>query len=390
MHPPGNPLASLRAGIIGNGFIAPVHIEALRRNGIKVTAICGSEKAHAVAERWEIPRVFTGYDYQALLASSEVDAVHITSPNRHHFEQAAAALQAGKHLLCEKPLAMTAAQGAELVALAARHPAQVFAVNYNIRFFPAVLQLRADVAAGRLGQVIHVNGSFFQDWLLKPEDYNWRVVAEEGGRLRAVGDIGTHWMDAASFILGKPIESVMAQLGTFHRTRRRPLGEVETFSTAAPAVTVEFPVETEDYANLLFRFAGGTVGNLAVSQVAAGRKCSLRIEIYGSERSAWWDMEQPDFLHYGRRDGANFEAHRATPDFNDFGGYSDYPAGHAEGFGDACKMHMRAIYRDIAGEPSRRPLYATVADGHAEMLLCEAIWRSHESQRWEMVAAHRT
>jgi predicted dehydrogenase len=379
------PISSLRAGVIGTGFIGPVHIEALRRIGVQVTAICGSEKARAVAEQWMIPHVFTDYDFAAMFALPEVDVVHITSPNRRHFEQAAAALRAGKHVVCEKPLAMNVRETETLIRLAGEHAGQVFAVNYNVRFYPAVLQLRADVAAGRLGQIIHVNGSYFQDWLLKPTDYNWRLLAEEGGELRAVGDIGTHWMDTASFILGARIESVFAQLSTFHKTRLRPIGEVQTFSSKAPAETVRYAVDTEDFANGLLRFTGGTLGNVAVSQVAAGRKNSIRLEIYGTEGSAWWHSEEPNVIHYGSRDGANRASHRACPGFGDAAGFTDYPPGHAEGFPDTFKMLYRAVYADIANGKSAAPLYATAEDGHHEVALCDAILRSHRAQQWETV-----
>ena len=379
-------IRSLRAGVIGAGFIGPVHIEALRRIGVAVTAICGSEKARGVAERWAIPRVFTGYDVAGMLASGEVDVVHITSPNRWHFEQAKAALLAGKHVICEKPLAINTAETSELARLAGERTGQMFAVNYNVRFYPAVLQLRADVAAGRLGTVIHVNGSYFQDWLLKPNDYNWRLASEEGGELRAVGDIGTHWMDTVGFILGSRVESLFAQLSTFHKTRKRPVGEVQTFASAADGRFEEWPVATDDFASILLRYANGALGNLAVSQVAAGRKNSIRIEIYGSEASAWWDSEAPNIIHYGSRDAANRESHRSCPGFTDAAGFTDYPPGHTEGFPDTFKMLYRAIYTDIAAETfSREPLYATVADGHAEVALCEAILRSHRRQEWQSV-----
>ena len=375
----------LRAGIIGSGFIGRIHIEALKRIGVQVRAICGSGKAKSVGEQWGIPQVFTGYDFEALVGHPEVDVVHVTSPNRHHFPQAAAALRAGKHVICEKPLAMTTRETGELVALSSRHERQVFGVGFNVRFYPAVLQLRADVAAGRFGQIIHVNGSYMQDWLLKPTDYNWRLLAEQGGQLRAVGDIGSHWMDTASFILGAPIQSVFAQLGTFHKTRQRPVGEVETFTGSAPARTVAYAAETEDFANILLRFGNGALGNLAVSQVAAGRKNSIRMEIYGAERGAWWDSEDPDLLHYGSRDGANTESHRAAPGFTDAAGYTDYPAGHAEGFPDTFKMLFRAVYTDILRGRSNPTLYAGVADGHDEVQLCEAIWQSHLNQQWQKV-----
>lgn len=375
-------LHQIRAGIIGAGFIGPVHIEALRRLGVRVEAICGSEKARAVAEAWGIPNVFLQYDYAEMLRVAEIDVVHITSPNRHHFQQAIAALEAGKHVVCEKPLAMNRSESAALVEMAGARPNQVFAVNYNVRFYPAVLQLRADVAAGKLGRIIHVNGSYFQDWLLRESDYNWRLLAEEGGALRAVGDIGTHWLDTASFILGSRVNSVFASLDRLHPTRQRPTGPVQTFASGEAAETISYTVDTEDFANLLLRFRNGAFGNAAISQVAAGRKNSIRIEIYGSEGSAWWASETPNQIHYGNRDAANFSTERGCPGFSDAAGFTDYPPGHAEGFPDTFKMLYRAVYNRIAGESDNAPLYATAEDGHYEVELCDAILRSHQQHTW--------
>lgn len=375
----------IRAGVIGTGFIGPVHIEALVRNGVEVTAICGSGKAQGVADKWHIPHVFTNYDYEAMVRSPEVDVVHITSPNKEHFPQSIAALKAGKHVICEKPLAMTSKETAAIVKLAAQLPKQIFAVNYNLRFYPAVLQMRADIAAGRLGKIIHVNGSYFQDWLLKPTDYNWRLLPAEGGKLRAVADIGTHWIDLVSFVLDSKVESLYALLSTFHKTRQRPLGEVQTFTKASKDQKwASYPVETEDFSSILLQFGNGAHGNVGVSQVAAGRKNSVRIEIYGTERSAWWDSEEPNTIQYGSRDEANAVAHRACPGFSeDVRGFADYPPGHAEGFPDTFKMLYRAVYNDIRqGKPAKNPLYATAQDGHEEVRICEAVLKSNAARKW--------
>ncbi len=376
----------LKAGIIGTGFIGPVHVEGLRRLGVEVVALCGSSKARDVAARLGIPEVYTDYDYASLYRSPRVDVIHITSPNRQHFEQASAALKAGKHVVVEKPLAMNAKETAALVRQAAKS-SSVFAVNYNIRFYPAVLQLRAAVARGDLGDIIHVNGSYFQDWLLKPTDYNWRLLPKEGGALRGVADIGTHWMDTASFILDSRIDGVLAHLETFHKTRQRPLGEVQTFTKSTrPVKTLPYKVETEDFASLLLRFGNGVHGNLAVSQVAAGRKNSLRIEIYGTRKSAWWDSETPNHIEYGSRDGSNEISHRQCPGFSEeIAGYTDYPPGHAEGFPDTFKMLYRAVYQDIVNGKSAKPLYATAEDGHHEVKICEAVLKSAKRGRWMTV-----
>ncbi len=377
-------LTSLRAGIVGTGFIAPVHIEALRRLGVQVTAVCGSTAAaRAVAEKWAIPEVFGDYDYRALVASPQVDVVHITSPNKVHVEQSLAALATGKHVVCEKPLGMDSRETARVVKAAAK-ARTVFAVNYNCRFFPAVLQMRAMVQRGDLGKIIHVQGHFFQDWLLRETDYNWRVLASEGGKLRAVGDIGTHWIDAVSFILGARVESVFATLETFHKKRKRPRGEVKTFEKKADVKKmVSYAVNTEDFASVLLRYDNGVHANAAISQVAAGCKCALSVGIYGAEASVRWDLEQPNEIHVGHRDQPNQVLQRGTAGFHeDVAHFTDYPGGHPEGFADSHKMHYRAIYEHIASGRKTPLLFATAEDGHDEVKICEAVLRSHAARKW--------
>ncbi len=387
-------LHTLRAGVIGTGFIGPVHIEALKRLGVQVTAVCGSTaSARATAERWGIPEVYGDHDYKALLASPNVDVVHITSPNKVHVEQSLAALAAGRHVVCEKPLGMTARETARVVAAVRQPKAPVFAVNYMCRFFPAVLQMRALVHRGALGKIMHIQGHFFQDWLLKETDYNWRVLASEGGSLRAVGDIGTHWIDAVSFILGTRAESVFAHLETFHKTRYRPTGEVQTFARVDPKKMVPYPVDTEDFGSVLLRFgtaahghADGVHANASVSQVAAGWKCSLALGIYGTEGSVQWDFQHPNEILLGRRDEPNQVLQRGTAGFSeDVAGFTDYPGGHPEGFPDSHKMHYRAVYEHIAGGRKTPVLFATAEDGHHEVRLCEAILKSHRTRRWVTV-----
>jgi predicted dehydrogenase len=373
-----------QVGIIGTGFIGPVHLEALRRIGANITALCDlPDRVRAAADRFGIPEAFG--DYREMVRSPSVDVVHITSPNRFHCEMSLAALRAGKHVICEKPLAMNTRETARIVKLA-RGSGKVFAVNYNVRFYPAVLALRRMVARGELGEIIHVNGSYMQDWLFKDTDYNWRLLPQEGGKLRAVADIGTHWMDTVSFILGAKISAVFADLQTWHKQRRRPLGEVQTFAKADAKVRyATYKVATEDFASVLLQFANGARGNLGVSQVAAGRKNCIRIEIYGSKKSAWWCSEDPELLHCGNRDGANETAVRATPAFGDgAAGFMDYPPGHVEGFPDTFKMLFRNIYAAIAGGQGDR-LFATAADGHQEVAVCEAIMQSNKAQQWMKV-----
>jgi predicted dehydrogenase len=380
-------ITSLRAGIVGTGFIAPVHIEALRRLGVQVTAVCGSTaNARATADKWAIPEVFGDYDHRAMLALPNVDVIHITSPNKLHVTQALDALAAGKHVVCEKPLGMDPQETARVVKAAAKAKT-VLAVNYNCRFFPAVLQMRAAVQRGDLGRIIHVQGHFFQDWLLKETDYNWRLLASEGGKLRAVGDIGTHWIDAVSFILGAQVESVFATIETFHKRRKRPRGEVKTFAKVDPKTMVSYPVDTEDFASVLLRYENGVHANAAISQVAAGWKCSLALGIYGSEASMRWDLQQPNEILVGRRDEPNQVLQRGTAGFyEDVAHFTDYPGGHPEGFPDSHKMNFRAIYEHIASGRKTPLLFATAADGHHEVKICEAVLKSAAAGRWTRVS----
>ena len=382
---PTKSIHQLRAGVIGTGFIGPVHVEALRRLGVPIVALGDMpDRVQAAAQRLGIPQAFG--DYRELLHAPAVDVVHITAPNRFHCEMSLAALKAGKHVICEKPLAMNTRETAQIVRQA-RAAGTIFAVNYNVRFYPAVLALRKMVAAGELGEIIHVNGSYLQDWLFKDTDYNWRLLPKEGGKLRAVADIGTHWMDTVSFILGVKIQSVLADLGTYHKKRKRPLGEVQTFSKADAAMKyASYKVETEDFASVLLRFANGAHGNLGVSQVAAGRKNCIRIEIYGSKKSAWWCSEDPEMLRFGNRDGANEVAVRATPAFgNGVAGFMDYPPGHVEGFPDTFKMLFRNIYSTIAAGGRGAIHFATAEDGHQEVAVCEAILKSNKAKTWVKV-----
>ncbi|HEV2394718.1 MAG TPA: Gfo/Idh/MocA family oxidoreductase [Verrucomicrobiae bacterium] len=371
--------------MIGAGFIGPVHMEALRRLGVQVVALCDlPDRVQAAAAKFGIPRAFG--DFRQMLRSAEVDVVHITVPNRLHCAMALAALEAGKHCICEKPLAMNTRETTAITRKAQKTGA-VFAVNYNVRFYPAVLQLRQMVARGGMGEIIHVNGSYLQDWLFKDTDYNWRLLPQEGGKLRAVADIGTHWMDTVSFILGARIKSVLADLSTWHRTRQRPLGEVETFAKAdGIRKSVAFNVTTDDFASVLIEFDNGARGNLTVSQVAAGRKNCIRLEIYGTKKSAWWCSEEPETLHFGNRDTANETAVRGTPVFGpDIAPYIDYPPGHVEGFPDTFKMLFRSVYSCIVNGGRGERLFASPADGHYEVAVCEAIHKSHQTRRWVRV-----
>ena len=375
--------ADIGAAVIGTGFIGTVHVEALRRIGVDVRGVLGSSPERG-AERAAALSVRHAYrSLDDVLADPSVHVVHVTSPNHLHVPQASAILSAGKHVVCEKPLAMTADESRGLAEQAAAS-GLVNAVNFNIRFYPLHQHVRERVAAGDLGEIRFVTGHYFQDWLLHDTDWNWRLEPDKGGALRAVGDIGSHWLDLMAFVTGQPIVSVMADLATFVTSRQQPTGPVETFSTDRSANTVTRPMGTEDVATLLLRFANGARGSVAVSQISAGRKNSLQWEIDGSDGAAWWDSETPDHLSLGHRDRPNELLLRNPALMGEAGrAAAALPGGHVEGFGDTFGALFRAIYADVlAGRPSPRPPYADFAAGHDEMLVNDAIALSAAEGRW--------
>lgn len=371
--------------MIGTGFMGPVHVEALQRLSIPVRGILGSspEKSKRAATALGLPKAYASYS--EVLEDPSVASVHIATPNRLHFSMGKAALQAGKHVLCEKPLAMNSAESAELVAIA-RRCGKAAGVNYNIRYYPLALQARELVRGGQLGEVYAITGSYVQDWLLYNTDYNWRVLSEEGGALRAIADIGTHWLDLVYSITGLEVESVCADLRTVHPERQRPRGEVETFSGKlnANAATESVAIKTEDCGSVLIRFKGGARGNLFVSQVTAGRKNCLRYELSGAKQALAWDSERPNELWIGHREKANDVLLRDPALLTGAARqHCAYPGGHNEGFPDTFKQCFQSFYASIAaGTFESAPPFPTFADGHREILLCEAIHKSHTENRW--------
>ncbi len=380
-------MSHLNAAVIGTGFIGPVHVEGLKRAGISVAGILGSttQKSREAAAKLGLPIGYESLDH--LLRDSSVDVVHITSPNHFHFQQASRALEAGKHVLCEKPLAMNAQESAELVRRASESGLAA-GVNYNIRYYPLCLEAADRVRKGKLGNLFHVTGSYSQDWLFHDTDFNWRVLADEGGQLRAVADIGTHWLDLIQFVSASRVEAVCADLATVYPQRRRPTWQVETFrGNATEDQTVEsIAVTTEDYGGVMLRFAGGMRGMLWVSQVTAGRKNCLRYELAGSKQSLYFNSESPNQLRIGHRDSANQVLIRDPALVADRArGAISYPGGHNEGFGDTFKQLFRDFYGSIAAGNFANPesvTFPTFQDGHHEILVCEAIIKSNHDQQW--------
>ena len=369
-------IREIKAAVVGTGFIGVVHVEALRRLGVEVTGIVGSspERAAEKARTAGLPAPYPSFE--AMLADPAVEVVHLTTPNHLHFDQVRAVLAAGKHVVCEKPLAMNSEETAELLRLA-EDSGLVHAVNFNIRFYAQNQDARARVERGEVGDVRLISGGYLQDWLLFDTDWNWRLDPAAGGSLRAVGDIGSHWIDLVTFITGRHVEAVMADLTTFIGVRKQPTGPVETFSGASAGETVDTVMETEDAAGILLRLTGGARAVVTISQVSAGRKNRLSWEIDGSEAAIAWHSEAPEELWIGHRERPNELLLREA---------GDYPPGHAEGFPDTFKHLYRAVYAAVAnGGPPDQPDYPTFADGHEEALIADAVARSHAEQRWVVV-----
>jgi predicted dehydrogenase len=372
-------IRDVRAAVVGTGFIGAVHVDALRRLGVEVAGVVGSSPERARSKL--LAPVIESYEH--LLADETVEVVHLTTPNHLHYPQVKQALEAGKHTVCEKPLAMTSEQSAELLELA-QASGLVHCTNFNIRFYPQVQQARALIADGAVGSVWNVHGGYLQDWLFLPTDWNWRLEPEKGGELRAVADIGSHWLDLVQYVVGAKVESLLADFATTIPVRRRPAGEIETFAAAGDVEREDAPMSTEDLAHILLRFEDDARGSLVVSQVSAGRRNSLRFEVDGSKGSLAWDSERNEELWLGHRRKPNELLLRDPALFApEAGARTHLPAGHAEGFAETFRELYRAVYDAVAaGGPPESPDYPTFADGHWENVVGDAAALSNRERRW--------
>lgn len=289
-------------------------------------------------------------------------------------------------MLCEKPLALDSRESATLVSLV-KETRRVAGIAYNLRYYPLCQEARALIRKGAIGQVKLVHGSFLQDWLLFPTDWNWRLEAKLGGELRAVSDIGTHWLDLATWMIGSSVSELCADLATVLPTRLRPKGRVESFQKAAAGETEEVMINTDDYGSVMLRFENDARGAMTVSQVSAGRKARLWIEVDGSEGSLVFDSESPNTLWIGRRDRA-CELLPKDPSLQspESRGYAAYPAGHAEGYPDTFVQLFKDFYGYIAAGDWQAPRsFPTFETGHEELVLCEAIADSAQKRGWVSV-----
>ncbi|MEX3021680.1 Gfo/Idh/MocA family oxidoreductase [Kluyvera sp. STS39-E] len=380
----------INVGIIGTGFIGPAHIEALRRLGnIQVVAICDSTQtaAETRAAELNVPHAYS--DVAAFLQHGGLDAVHNCTPNHLHAEINRQILRAGKHVFSEKPLCMTMEEARELVELAEK-AGVVHGVSFVYRQFAMVQQAASMMRYQQLGRLFSAQGSYLQDWMLEETDYNWRVDAGKGGASRAVADIGSHWCDTIQFVTGRKIVEVMADLSIVWPTRKASLNTSATFGAQQEEMQYESrDVTTEDMGFVLFRFDDGSKGSFSVSQVSAGRKNRLSLEVNGSLSSLAWDQEIPQQLWLGHRHKANQLLSDDPSLMNpEVAARARFPGGHIEGWPDAFRNMMQQFYQAVEqGKPASPGLsFATFSDGAQVMAIVDAILKSHQQQRWVRVS----
>ncbi len=382
-------MRKVKTAVIGTGFMGKVHTEAIRRLGnveIVGAAAIDETEAQKFQRDTGIENVTT--DYRAMLANPEIEAVHICTPNAMHFPMAMAAMEAGKHVLCEKPLAISVEEGRKLVETAkARKLANC--TNHNLRCYAMVQQIRRMREAGELGEILVAQGTYSQDWLLYDTDWNWRIDSKEGGRSRCMADIGSHWCDMIEHVTGLRIQSLCADLQTFHKTRKRPKFAVETFTGKFLKAEdyEEVAIDSDDFGAMVFRLGDRARGAMTASQVSAGCKNRLQIEVYGTKASAIWNQEQPDQLWIGQRNEYNRSVLK-DPSLllGDAKTFADIPGGHSEGYDDAQKQNFRRFYRTVADRNA--PVeYPQFLDGLRQLMILESVLQSASSRAWVDVPA---
>jgi len=383
-------MEKIKVGIIGMGYIGVSHVEALRRIGfVEIAAVSdvNFDLAKRKAVEYYIPRCYA--TMEELIKDPEITAVHNCTPNHLHLEVNKAIIEAGKHVYSEKPLAMDSRQSAIMLELLKQRPELTAGVNFCYRMYPLIQDAKLRIASGEIGAPYLAHGSYLQDWLLFDTDYNWRIEPEYSGASRCVGDIGTHWMDLAQVMMGSRITEVCANTVIAMSKRKKPTVAVESFAVNTNAEYKEIDVKTEDYAGVLIKFENGASGVFQCSEISAGRKCFIDIEVDGAKASFHWNHEIGDRMWKGNRNSNNEEVMRnpnlmmpaARP-------YSYLAVGHPEGWNDAFKNGIEAFYKFIRDgkKQGKDPCdFATFQDGHYLMRLIEAIVKSGKERRWVKV-----
>ncbi|MGW3311142.1 Gfo/Idh/MocA family protein [Streptomyces sp. NPDC001073] len=347
--------ATVRAAFIGGGFMARVHTRASRAAGAELVALTSSTPDSAAAAARSLGVQRSAPTVQALTSEPDFDVVHICSPNHLHAEHTLAALKAGAHVICEKPLATTAAAAAELTR-AAQQAGRIAAVPFVYRYHPQIRQARFRISQGQLGQLLTLDASYLQDWLLDADDVNWRTRTADGGASRAFADIGSHLCDLIEFVTGRRIRRLTARTRTVHGQRR------------------DTTVTNEDIAAVLVELSNGALGSLLISQTAPGRKNSLTLEMHGTKESLRFEQERPEELWIGSRRGSRVELRDPDTAGPDASRLPSLPAGHPLGYQDAFTAFVTDVYAAMRGaHPEGLP---TFSDGLRAARLTEAVLAS--------------
>lgn len=377
----------IKVGIIGMGFIGACHMDALRRvKYAELVAVTDAdyETAQKYAEEYRIPKCYR--TVEELLNDPDIQAVHNCTPNHLHLEINKKIILAGKHIFSEKPLGLNSRETAEMLQLLQANEKIVAGVDFCYRMNPLILDAKERISSGEIGRPLLVHGHFLQDWLLYDTDYNWRIEARYSGESRCVADIGSHWMDLAQTMLSSKILEVCSNTMIAYPTRKKNIATAKTFQKGSSGDYVDMKVDTEDYAGVMLYFENGTTGVFQCSQVSAGKKCSIDIEIDGTLASYQWQEETPDHMWKGNRDCSNELILRNPNLMTEYGKAFTYlPAGHPEGWNDALRNNLTAFYQFISEGKKQKDSscdFATFEDGHYLMKVTEAILKSSRERRW--------
>jgi len=379
-------MPTIKVGLIGTGYIGQVHLEMLRRlGGVEVVAIADPrlDFARGAAAKFGIGRVYDNAD--AVISDREVEVVHNCAPNNVHFDINAKAIEAGKELLSENPLALDSTESGRLLELAREHKT-LTAIDFCYRYYPVVQEAAARARRGDLGEVRAFMGHFLQDWLFFETDYSWRLDPSVAGRANVIADLGSHWFDLVEFITGQRIAAVMAELHTCLPKRRRPKGGVLSFGAGAAGESEDVAIALDDYASVFLKLENGARGNFTTCQAAAGRKVDLEIQVFGSKESYAWSHVHPNDLWIGHREKANeifFESSQLQAE--DTRKYALLPTGHPVGYHDAVFNLFRDYYEALAAKRAGKPYRAAFPDfgtGHEMMCVIDAAVESDRTGRW--------
>ncbi len=373
----------ITVGLIGAGYIGPIHLGALSRLGgvrVKTVIDVNGELAEKAAAAYNVPN--SGTDHREVIDDPGIDVIHNCTPNKYHYQITKEALNAGKQVLSEKPLAMDLKEAEELVELAEKKRA-ITGIDFCYRYYPVVQEMAVRVRRGDAGTLRMVSGSYFQDWLSRETDWTWRLLRSESGDSNITADLGSHWFDLIQFVTGLKVREVVGDLATLIPVRRRPTRQVLAFEKVEEVESEKVKVELEDYSSILFRLSNGAPGSFATSQICAGRKSDTEFQIYGSECSYAWNHKEATVLWIGYREKAN-EILIENPTLQDpsTAGYASLPAGHPLGYNDAVLNLFKDYYEAVEKERKGRELRPTFQTGFEEMKILEAILASHKKRSW--------